>query len=239
MDVFDIIATTRAMRRLDPDHAVAPEDIARLLWAATYGPSGGNAQPVRWIVVTDEAVRTTLGDIYRRASVDIFAPYRTLAAEDPPDRIAKSVLHLVEHMGEVPLMLIPCTRLPRQDAAASHFGPPWDEPLLSAASSVWPAIQNVCLMARSIGLGVTPTVIHNILEEEVRSTLSLPENVVAWSILAVGYPLGRWGRPHRKPPTETCYSDQWGVPWSEDRYPRTGQSPPTSGNESMDGVSRL
>jgi nitroreductase len=235
-EVFDVISTTRAMRRLDPERPVSAEDIERLLWAATYAPSGGNAQPVKWLVVTDQTLRSKLGDVYRRASEGIFAPYRSLAAQDPPDRIAKSVLHLVEHMGETPLMLLPCTRMPRQDTPDANFSPPWDNPLLTSASSVWPAIQNVCLMGRSLGLGVTPTVIHNILEDEVRGILALPENVIAWSILAVGHPLGRWARPQRKPPSAISYADQWGTPWGPDAYPTVGSSQPTTAEGSTDGA---
>ena len=52
MDIWEAIRTTRAMRRLS-DRPVPTEDIWKILEAATKGPSGSNAQPVRWIVVTD------------------------------------------------------------------------------------------------------------------------------------------------------------------------------------------
>ena len=48
--MFEAIRTTRAMRRLDPDRAVPAADLRRVLEAATKGPTGGNRQPVRWLV---------------------------------------------------------------------------------------------------------------------------------------------------------------------------------------------
>src|SRR4051812_18484257 len=114
------------MRRLDPDRPVSDEDVHRLMEAATLGPSGGNAQPVRWIVVRDDAKRQRLGDIYKRASTDISQPYRTLAEADPPDPIARSVLPLVEHFGEAPLVLAPCSRGRSTSDERTPFAPPWD-----------------------------------------------------------------------------------------------------------------
>ena len=47
MDVFEAIATTRAMRRLDPTRDVADADILTIVEAATKAATGGNSQPVR------------------------------------------------------------------------------------------------------------------------------------------------------------------------------------------------
>ncbi len=42
-DLFEIMATTRSMRRLKPD-PVPEEIIRKILEAGTYAPSGGNMQ---------------------------------------------------------------------------------------------------------------------------------------------------------------------------------------------------
>jgi nitroreductase len=61
MDVFEAIATTRAMRRLDPDRDVSDADVLTIVEAATKAATGGNAQPVRWMVVRDADKRRQLG----------------------------------------------------------------------------------------------------------------------------------------------------------------------------------
>ncbi len=209
----EVISTTRSMRRLDPDRVVDNASLEFVLRSATYAPSGANSQPVRWIVVRDAEQRRRLGDIYRRASTDIFAPYRKLALQDPPDPIATSVLHLVEHFGESPVIIAACTRDRRTADDSSPFSAPWDSPLLTAASTVWPSVQNLCLGARSVGLGTTPTVIHNILETEAAAVLGVPPEVAVWCLIPLGHPMGTWGVPRRKPFESVTFSDRWGEKW--------------------------
>ena len=43
---------------------------------ATKAATGGNSQPVRWIVVEDAEKRRRLGEIYRRCWAEIGALYR-------------------------------------------------------------------------------------------------------------------------------------------------------------------
>jgi nitroreductase len=62
-DVFEVIGTQRAMRRLKPD-PVPEELIKKVIWAATRAPSGGNTQPWRFLVVTDGEKRRELQRIY-------------------------------------------------------------------------------------------------------------------------------------------------------------------------------
>jgi nitroreductase len=77
-DLFEIIATTRSMRRLKPD-PVPPELIRRILEAGTAAPSGSNMQRWRFLVeqpperrgLYPDAVRLTLA---RSASTNRYCP---------------------------------------------------------------------------------------------------------------------------------------------------------------------
>src|SRR5690349_18147371 len=55
-DVFEIMQTTRAMRRLKPD-PVPDEMIARILRAGAAAANGGNTQKWRFLVVKDPAIK--------------------------------------------------------------------------------------------------------------------------------------------------------------------------------------
>ena len=59
-DVFDIIHTTRSMRRLKPD-PVPDALIRRILEAGQCAPSGGNAQRWRFLVIKDAVIKQTVG----------------------------------------------------------------------------------------------------------------------------------------------------------------------------------
>src|SRR5579859_3929941 len=110
VDVFEAIRTTRAMRRLDPRRDVPDDDLRLILDAARRAPSGGNAQPVRWVVVRDPEQRRRVGDIYRRvARPSLVRTYEKRAQSDPAvARLLASSLHLCDHMAEAPVLLIPC-----------------------------------------------------------------------------------------------------------------------------------
>src|SRR5207248_7965024 len=99
-----------------------------------------------------------------------------------------------EHMGEAPALVIPCARGER----VRHTG------------SVFPAIQNLMLAARALGLGTTLTTIHLRDEPAVKEILDIPDDVHTYAIVPVGYPLGRWGEAPRRPSGEVTYWNRWG-----------------------------
>lgn len=194
MDVFEAIRTTRAMRRLDPDRPVAASDVWTIVEAATKAATGGNAQPVRWVVVTDADKRRQLGDIYRDCWAQVGARYRerTPAEDTTTQRILTSAEHLGEHLGDAPVIVLPCTRAGAGDPA-----------------SVFPGAQNLFLAARALGLGTTLTTVHRLREADVRAVLDIPEDVTTWAMIPVGHPLGRWGEAKRRPVEEVTYWDAW------------------------------
>lgn len=192
MDVFEAMRTTRAMRRLDPSKPVSDEDVWTIVEYATKAATGGNSQPVRWIVVRDADKRRRLGDIYRECWAQIGAAYRqrTPADDTQTNRILNSADHLGEHMGEAPVIILP----------ASKGGD---------AGSVYPGVQNLFLAARALGLGTTLTTVHRLQEAEVRTVLGIPDDVQTWAMIPVGHPTGRWGEAARRPVEEVTYWDDW------------------------------
>jgi nitroreductase len=192
MDVFEAMRTTRAMRRLDESKPVSDEDLWTILEAAGKAATGGNRQPVRWIVVRDADKRRRLGDIYREMWAQVGAMYRqsTDASDTTTNRILNSADYLGEHMGDAPVIIIPAGQ--GADAA-----------------SVFPGVQNLFLAARALGLGTTLTTIHKFRENEVREILGIPEDVETFAMIPVGYPLGRWGEAQRRPIEQITYWDSW------------------------------
>jgi nitroreductase len=195
MDVFEAIRTTRSMRRLDPDRDVSDADLATIVDAATRGATGGNSQPVRWLVVRDPELRRQVGEVYRRLASTRLNVYEEEARTNPnAARMLRSARHLAEHMGEAPALVIPCARGERG----------------RIDSSVYPGVQNLMLAARALGLGTTLTTIHRADEGAVKEILGIPDDVHTFAIVPIGYPLGRWGEAPRRPSGEVTYWDRWG-----------------------------
>src|SRR5690606_20425590 len=65
---FEVVTTTRAIRRYRPD-PVPDEDLARILFAASRAPSGSIRQPFRFPALRDgpraRAARRVLGESFR------------------------------------------------------------------------------------------------------------------------------------------------------------------------------
>jgi nitroreductase len=197
MELFEAIRTTRAMRRLDPERPVARGDLLAIVEAATKAPSGGNFQPTRWLIVSDAEKRRRLGEIYRacwkRARVSYQSALESGDENAAAKRLVRSADHLGEHMGDAPAIVVPCARG-------------------QADASVWPAVQNLMLAARALGLGTTLTTVHRLRETDVKEVLAVPDAVTTFAMIPVGYPLGNWGEAPRRPTTEIAYWDTWEQP---------------------------
>ena len=202
-DVFDIIRTTRAMRRLKPD-PVPDELIVKILEAGVCAASGGNRQHWRFLVIKDRAIKEQVQRYYQRALDEVVGPrYRTSApppgvSREQYDRQHDAVTYLTEHFHEAPVWIVACL----------EAGP--GTPTHSSGASIYPAVQNMLLAARALGLGATLTTRHLNYEKEVEEILGLPPGIHSYAILPIGYPLGRFGPVRRAPLQEVVYLDRWG-----------------------------
>lgn len=198
MDVFEAIKTTRAMRRLDLERPVSEDDIRTVIAAATRGASGGNRQPVRYLVVQDAETKRRLGEVYReRWQNEIRDTYVQKGNLDENGwKIMRSADHLGDHFGESPVIIAVCGRYPKV--------PPMTHP-----AEVYPAVQNLMLAARALGLGTTLTTAHWARMDDIREILAIPEDFKVYALIPMGYPTGRWGEAKRRPAWEVTYWDTW------------------------------
>lgn len=196
MDLYEALYTTRAMRRVGPEPV--PEDVVRqMLDAAVRAPSGSNAQNWRWLTVTDRATMARLGPLYAKA-YDILnnTVYAGIEPRNDQDvRVRSSSTWLAEHFAEVPLVIF-----------AFHRNDP-------SGASVYPAIWNLMLAARGLGVGTTLTTILGMFKSaELFEVLGVPTDRGWTNAAAVtcGYPTGNWGVAARRPVHEVVYAERWG-----------------------------
>jgi nitroreductase len=211
-DLFETIETTRAMRRLKPD-PVPDELIAKILKAGVCAANGGNTQRWRFLVIKDTAIKKKVQVWYKRAFDETVGP-RYLKSAPPPgvtreryDRQHAAVEYLTDHFHEAPVWIVACIDSPGQDVQGAA------PPGRSAGASIYPAVQNMLLAARALGLGATLTTRHLLYEKESEAALGLPPGVHSYAIIPIGYPMGNFGPVGRGPLKEIVYQDQWGSPY--------------------------
>jgi nitroreductase len=216
LDVIDAIFTTGAQRRLREDQV--PEAVIwDLLDAAIRGPSGGNSQPWRWLVVTDPAVKEPIAALYLDSWRELLAgrrlqlrraAARITGRSDPAERQLEEARrdpnfrageHLAANIGRAPVwvfaILTGVSGAPSATDGANIFG----------------AVQNLMLAARAHGLGSTLTMLHRQREAQVGALLGLPPDARAMALIPIGYPESpTFFRTRRCPVDTVVYWERWG-----------------------------
>ena len=206
MEFRDVLETTGACRFYGPE-PVADDVLLRVLDAARWAPTGGNRQPVRFIVVRDPDMRRRLRDLY----VPLWERYAGRAQArpgSPPPRLLANADRFARHLDEVPVLIVVCGVLGEIMATDRHL----DRLSLVGGASVYPAVQNLMLAARAEGLGTALTTLLCAVEPEVRALLAIPDGIATAATIALGHPSRPFPtRLARRPLAELAFADRWGT----------------------------
>src|SRR6185437_4793514 len=140
--VLDAIATTRSIHRFEATE-VSKDQLNKILFAATRGPSGSNLQPFRFLVLERGSratrARELLGAEVRRrwAEKDSREGFRSDGVSDRRSRTANAMEQFVQSFEEIPIVILACLQRNRAP-----------QPLEGA--SIYPACQNLLLAAADV-----------------------------------------------------------------------------------------
>jgi len=219
LTALEALHSTPARRYLSPDPI--PDDVLwEILDAAIRGPSGGNAQHWGWVVVTDQEVKDRVAAWYRENWEAAYGSRReqilsgaTGTSGGLTPRGFLGAEHLAHHIHEAPVWVFAVLR-GAADATSPRVG-----------SSIYGAVQQLCLAARAYGIGTSLTTLYGGHEEELRELLGLPADALTMALVPLGYPAqGRWAEPRRKPVEDVVHWDHWGT-----KHPRPVPGTPGRG----------
>jgi nitroreductase len=199
LEIFEAINTQRAMRRLKPDPV--PDDLIwKVLEAATRAPSGGNRQPWNFVVIRDPEKKRKIAEWYLDSWNKSYGLIKQAAMASPETaKTYASAEYLANHLAEVPVLIIATVN----NAGVAPVSPP--------GASIYPAVQNLMLAARALGLGTCLTTLHRTHEAEAKQLLGIPENVETMALIPLGWPKGKFGAGPRLPVDKVTYWDSWGA----------------------------
>lgn len=199
--LFEAIYSQRQITRYKPD-PVPQGALEHIIDAATKAPNGGNTQPWEFVVINDPVLVRQLGELYKNTWLD------AMGWEPSPSesRVYRHARYLAHHMPEVPSMIVVCA----DHSRGSGYQPGQPIERGRHAASIWPAVQNLFLAARALGLGTRITTVLNRQEGAVRQLLGLPEYAEMICLTPVGYPQGDFGPTTRRPAAEVTSINGWG-----------------------------
>jgi len=199
-DVWDVMSTARTIRRFT-DEPVDDATLARCLEAATWAPSGANAQAWRFVVLRSPEQRAVVATAAATALEVIEPVYgMTRPANDDHSRRARTyraTYELHDRAGELTSVLFTQMRYP----TASE---------LLLGGSIFPAMQNFLLAARALGLGACLTSWASYGGERLlRDAVGVPDDWMLAGHVVVGWPRGNHGPVRRHPVSEVVFLDHW------------------------------
>ncbi len=206
MSMRDAMVTQRAVRKLHLDPV--PHDVLLpLLELSLKAPTSSNTQDWCYLVIEDPAQKARLAKLYKPL-YRLFNPIveRMAQGDDKALRQMRPGQWQAEHFEELPVFVIPCYR-----RNLKHR--PVGGPQISVSSfygSVYPAVQNLLLGCRAVGLGASIQTLPIWSVPAARYILGLPWNMIPVCIIPIGWAKGRYGPTTRRPIGEVVHLDRYG-----------------------------
>jgi nitroreductase len=221
----------RAMRRVRPD-PVPEEMLRQIIEAAHWAPSASHLQRYTFVVVTDRDQMARLAPIWQAVVslyLETFAQCPIGFDPETYRRTVDAVEYQASHFAEIPALIVACydfgtypsavrKRMLRAPGAFRRFGARRTLALFrntgrfsdrSEAGSIYPAVQNLLLAARSLGLAANLTTWHLMAEGEVKHVLGIPGSVHTYALIPIGWPMGTFGPVRRHSVERMIHRDRW------------------------------
>jgi coenzyme F420-0:L-glutamate ligase / coenzyme F420-1:gamma-L-glutamate ligase len=202
--IKDSLRQRRSIRKYKPE-PVATELIKTLLETASYAPSAHNAQPWRFIILTDTEQKNALADAMAQAWLE------ELEKEHVPKNTRwAAVNRSVQRFTTAPVLIVACLTFEDMQKYPDVERQNIERDL--AVQSLGAAIQTLLLAAYAEGLGSCWYCAPNFCKPAVQDALWIPENVEPQAIITLGYADEEPETPERNPVGTYVFTEKWGTP---------------------------
>ena len=200
-NVIENIKQRRSIRKYSSTR-VPREILNEILEAAQWAPSAHNAQPCRFIILTQTKSKKNLAVAMAKARTkDLIKDNVSLELRQ---RINEAS---VQRFTNAPVLVIACITMAEMTKYPDDQRQKNERYL--AIQSLGAAIENMLLAAHSKGLGACWFCAPIFCKDAVRRVLRIPEDVEPQALVGMGYPTEKPSAPLRKPFQDIFYFDYW------------------------------
>jgi nitroreductase len=183
MDFYELVRKRRSTRRFK-EEPVSAVSLGRILDAGRWAPSGGNLQPWRFVVITDEDVKGKIAEICTKSSGEAWAHFSS-AMEGYLEK--RGGTPNKQYMRKIPVLIVVCYEVPQRQSRDV------------ALASAWVAIENMLLAATAEGLASCPYTTYDSKEETaIKEALQIPKEYQIAAMLQLGHGSAQPPPPKRK-----------------------------------------
>lgn len=208
MELVEAMRTTGTCRYFTDD-PVPDEVFYRAFDAARFGPQGGNRQPVRFVVVRDQAKKQRLAELYLPYWDEYFNAIGSTVDVGALPETVTSADHFARHFAEHPAIVVVCGEIAGLHVTDAGL----DRTSVVGGGSIYPTMQNFCLALRDQGVGSAVTTLLCHEEPKVKELLHIPDGFLTAAHVAVGYPAKGFPKKLTRSPVEEIVGlDDFGTP---------------------------
>ncbi len=182
---------------------ISNELIHKVIEAATYAPSAHNAQPWRFIFITDSQKKKTLAEAMALAWLE---DLRKVKASETSHQANLS--SSIERFSLAPGLILVCLTMENMDTYPDRARQTTERDL--AIQSVAAAIENLLIALHVEGLGACWYCAPSFCKDEVRKVLDIPERIEPQALITFGYAAETPKTHTRKVTNDILFINKWG-----------------------------
>jgi len=177
--------------------------LLEILEAASWAPSAHNAQPWRFIVITQPGKKRSLAEAMAKPWL------RDLKRDgEPMEARTATAEDSVERFSNAPALVVACSTMENMRRYPDKKRQKSERDL--AVQSLGAAIQSLLLAAHGEQLGACWYCAPAFCKDAVKRELKIPREVEPQALIAIGHPAEKPNPPKRKSLDTFVFSQRWG-----------------------------
>jgi nitroreductase len=204
-NLIDLLKSRRSIRAYKPD-PIPDEYIQKIIEAARWAPSGGDAQPWEFIVIKRKDIKDKIAALF----IESIKPLRQAELTREKELRMPALETEMPEPGfkNAPVFILLCGDPRTNEAFPLTVYEKWGtEVFLSNLAGAFLCMQ---LAAKSLGLGsqwVSSS--GSLMEDKLKELLNIPEKIKIYDMMAMGYPAYQLGPRSPRKIDEMTHSERY------------------------------